>query len=239
MDAFLACRVVPLDKIPGLRPVGLGEVLHRIAGKEVVTHIRTEIIKPVGTKQVCAVKEAGCKSIIHAMYPMHEDETWEGTLLVYASNAFNSINRNFFLHNVTIICPAISMYVKNCYSLHSQLFIKGANKIRFCEGATQGDPIPIVAYTIAIILMILKIVDITSKIDDSTETAAYVDDVTAARKFIQLKNYCKTLCMLGPRFGYYPEESKSWLIVRKKVSNAYSRSSKTLESKPHLNVNII
>ena len=116
---------------------------------------------------------------------------------------------------------------------------KGANKIRFCEGATQGNPIAIVVYTIAIVSMILMIVDIASKIDDSTETAAYVDDVTAARKFIQLKNYCKTLCMLGPRSGYYPEESKSWLIVRKKVSNAYSRSSKTLESKPHLNVNII
>ena len=239
MDAFLACRVVPLDKIPGLRPVCLGEVLRRIAGKVVVTHTRTAIVTSVGTLQVCAGQEAGCESIMHAMHPIYEDETCEAALLVDASNAFNSINRNFFLHNVTIICPAISMYVKNCYSLHSQLFIKGANKIRFCEGATQGDLIAIVVYTIAIILMILKIVDITSKIDDSTETADYVDDVTAAGKFIQLKNYWKTFCMLGPRFGYYPEESKSWLIVRKKVSNPYSRSSETLESKPHLNVNII
>ena len=60
-------------------------------------------------------------------------------------------------------------------------------------------------------------VDITSKIDDSTKTAAYTDDVTAAGKIIQLKNWWKTLCMLGPKFGYYPEASKSWLLVKEKV----------------------
>ena len=64
-------------------------------------------------------------------------------------------------------------------------------------------------YAIAIVLMILLIVDITSKTDDSTKTAAYADDVTAAGKIIQLKNWWKTLCMLGPEFGYYPEASKS------------------------------
>ena len=94
-------------------------------------------------------------------------------------------------------------------------------------------------YAIAIIPMILMIVDITSKIDDSTKTAAYADDVTAAGKIIQLKNWWKTLCILGPKFGYYPEASKSWLIVKKKLNNAHSRSSKTLQSKSQLKVNVI
>ena len=80
----------------------------------------------------------------------------------------------------------------------------GENEIRSCEGATQGDPIAMAVYTIAIIPMILMIVDITSKIDDSTKTAAYADNVTAAGKIVQLKNWWKTLCMLGPTFGYYP-----------------------------------
>ena len=71
------------------------------------------------------------------------------------------------------------IYIKNCYSLHSQLFIIGGNKIRSCEGTTQGDPIAMAVYAIAMI------VDITSKIDDSTKTTAYADDVTAAGKIIQ------------------------------------------------------
>ena len=53
-------------------------------------------------------------------------------------------------------------------------------QIRSYEGTTQGDPIAMVVYSIAIIPMILMIVDISSKIDDSTKTAAYADDVTAA-----------------------------------------------------------
>ena len=151
------------------------------------------------------------------MQTIYKDETCEAVLLVDASNAFNSINRNVFLHNVTIIYPAIAVYVKNCYSLHSRQFIIGGNEIRSCEGTTQGDPIAMAVYAIAIIPMILMIVDITSKTDDSTKTAAYADDVTAAGKIIQLKNWWKTLCILDPKFGYYPKASKPWLIVKEKA----------------------
>ena len=92
----------------------------------------------------------------------------------------------------------------------------GGNEIRSFEGTTQGDPIAMAAYDITIILMILMIVGITSKIDDSTKTAAYADDVTAAGKTIQLKNWWRTLCMLGAKFGYYPEASQSWLVVKER-----------------------
>ena len=47
--------------------------------------------------------EAGCESIIHAMHSIFEEESSEAVLLVDASNAFNSVNREAFLHNVSII----------------------------------------------------------------------------------------------------------------------------------------
>ena len=68
LEAFLACRLIPLNKNPGLRPIGIGEVLRRIAGKVVATHFRTKIVISVGSLQVCAGQEAGCESIIHAMH---------------------------------------------------------------------------------------------------------------------------------------------------------------------------
>ena len=206
LEAFLACQLIPLDKNPGLRPVGIGEVLCRIVGKVVITHFRTEIVISVGSLQICAGQEAGCESIIHAMHA-----------IVDASNAFNSINKNVFLHNITIIFPAIAIYVKNFYCLHSQLFIIGGNEIRSCEGTTQGNPIAMAVFAIAIIPMTIMIVDFTNNIDDSTKTTAYADDVTAAGKIIQLRNKWKTLCMLGSKFGYYPEASKSWLIAKEKA----------------------
>ena len=143
------------------------------------------------------------------MQETYEDETCEAVLLVDTSNAFNSINRNVFLHNVAIICPDIAVYVKNCYSLHSRQLIIGGNEIRSCEGTTQGDPIAMAVYAIAIVPMILMIVDTTSKTNDSTKTATYADDITATGKIIHLKSWWKTLCILGPKFGYYPEASKS------------------------------
>ena len=112
---------------------------------------------------------------------------------------------------------SVAIYVKNCYSFHPRICIIGGNEIRSCEGTSQGDPIAMTVYAIALIPMILMIVDITNTIDDSTKTAAYADDVTAAGKIIQLKNWWKALCMLGPKFGYYPEDSKSWLIVKEKA----------------------
>ena len=62
LEALLACRLIPLDKNPGLRPIGIGEVLRRIASKVVVSHIREDIISAVGSLQVCAGQEAGCES---------------------------------------------------------------------------------------------------------------------------------------------------------------------------------
>ena len=58
LEAFLACRLIPLDKNPGLRTNGVGEVLRRIVGKVVVTHFRTETVTSVGSLQVCAGQEA-------------------------------------------------------------------------------------------------------------------------------------------------------------------------------------
>lgn len=56
--------------------------------------------------------------------------------------------------------------------------------------------------------MILMIVDITSKIDDSKKTGTYTNDVTAVRRDNQLNNWRK--------FEYYPEASKTCLYVKEK-----------------------
>ena len=40
LEVFLACRLIPLDKNPGLMPKGIGEVLRRIAVKAVIRTLR-------------------------------------------------------------------------------------------------------------------------------------------------------------------------------------------------------
>ena len=43
LEPFIACRLIPLDKNPGIRPIGVGEVLRRIVGKVVSHHCNEEI----------------------------------------------------------------------------------------------------------------------------------------------------------------------------------------------------
>ena len=46
LESFLACRPIPLDKKSGLRPIGLGEVLRRIAGKAIMMLFKNDINMP-------------------------------------------------------------------------------------------------------------------------------------------------------------------------------------------------
>ena len=128
-------------------------------GKVVTRTLREDIVSSVGSLQTCAGHEGGCEAIIHSMRSMFEDESCEAVLLVDASNAFNPINRQVFLHNIAIICPSIATYVKNCYNTRLRLFVTGGIEITSDEGTTQGDPIAMAVYAIAIIPLIILLVD--------------------------------------------------------------------------------
>ena len=40
LSAFIACRLIPLDKRPGVRPIGICETVRRIVGKAVMSIVR-------------------------------------------------------------------------------------------------------------------------------------------------------------------------------------------------------
>ena len=64
-----------------------------------------------GSLQVCTGQEPGAEAAIHAMHDIYNDEHSKAVLLVAAENAFNSISRNVMIHNISVVCPAISTYV--------------------------------------------------------------------------------------------------------------------------------
>ena len=101
-------------------------------------YVREGIISAVGSLQVCAGQEAGCKSFVHATHEIYEDQSSAAVLLADASNAFNSINRNAFLHNITIICPPLARYVQNCYYANTRLFIIVDGEIQSMGGDNTG-----------------------------------------------------------------------------------------------------
>ena len=150
LEAYTACRLIPLDKNPGVRPIGVGEVLWRIIGKAILSVIKPEILSSAGNLQLCAGQAGGCEAAVHAMSDIFEEEETDALLLVDADNAFNSLNRRVLLHIIQYLCPPIAIYIRNCYSVQSRLFVLGGTEISSSEGTTQGDPLAMPVYAIGI-----------------------------------------------------------------------------------------
>ena len=158
LDAFTACRLVALDKCPGVRPIGIGEVVRRIIGKAVLAVTGPHVREVTGALQVCAGQRGGSEAAVHAMRHVFQDTNTEAVLLVDATNAFNSLNRQVALQNVLHLCPSIAPAIVNTYTYRAdaQLFVDG-EVIYSSEGTTQGDPLAMVMYAIATLPLIHKL----------------------------------------------------------------------------------
>ena len=144
----------------------------------------------------------------------------QAIFLVDAANAFNSVNRKVFLHNINIVCPSISIYVQHCYTLPSRSFIIGGTEIKPSEGTTQGYPVAMPICALSVIPLMLMVFDITyTKTNSDAKMEGYADDFSTAASISSLKHWWDTLCELGPKFGYFPEPTKFWLIVKSDCCN--------------------
>ena len=212
--ALMGCRLLPLDKNPGLRPVGVGEVLRRISGKMVVFVLRPDLQENAGDLQLCAGQQSGCEAGIHAMHDIFVDDDTHGIIQVDANNAFNTINRNVFLHNIHIICPEVATFIMNCYQKPARLFVVGGIEIQSLEGTTQGDPTAMYVYALGILPLIVVLSDI-----EKVRQSAFADDLAGGGNIDQLKRWWDLIVMMGKFIGYFAKPSKSWLIVKEQYKD--------------------
>ena len=150
LAAFISCRLIPLDKNPGIRPIGIGEVLRRVIGKSVTTLLKPEILAATAPLQAAAGLQGGVEAAIHSLRTMYEDEDTHGILLVDADNAFNRLNRKVALHNTSVVCPELYKYLVNTYRKAARLYIPNSNGLYILsqEGTTQGE-IVLLHFTLA------------------------------------------------------------------------------------------
>ena len=84
---------------------------------------KEDILNVTGYDQLCSGLEAGCESDVHAVNDLFNEADTPGFIQVYATNAFNTINRKVLLHNSKTLCPEIACYLANIYIMHARLFI--------------------------------------------------------------------------------------------------------------------
>ena len=77
----------------------------------------------------------------------------EAVLLIDASNAFNSLNRQVAFYNLQYLCPSLATIFLNTYHNDASLFIDG-HRLLSSEGTTQRDPITMAMYGISLLPLI-------------------------------------------------------------------------------------
>ena len=110
----------------------------------------------------------------------------------------------------------MAIYIRNCYSVPSRLFVLGGTEISLSEGTTQGDPLAMPVYAIGI-TPLLEMIKPESPKDITMKHVACANDLGEAGELLELRRWWDNIVLWGPKLGYNPNPSKLWLVVKPTV----------------------
>jgi hypothetical protein len=136
-------------------------------------------------------------------------------LLIDAQNGFNKLSRKAMLWTVQHWWPSGSQFSFNCYCHAAQLIIrqpysKPCSIIPSREGITQGDPLSMVLYGLALTPIIKAI----HRHAPGTVTPWYADNGAIAGTLPKIATAFALFETLSPCQSYYPEPTKSICLYK-------------------------
>ena len=123
-----------------------------------------------------------------------------------ASNTFNSLNHATTLLNVSCVCLALAPILINTYREPVSLFVHEETLLS-TDSTTQGDPLGMAMHAIGVHPLI------NSLESPHTQQVWYADDSAAGCNLKDLREWWAKLCNIGLKYGYYPNNRKSRLLV--------------------------
>ena len=110
--------------------------------------------------------------------------------------------------------PSGTQFTFNCYRHWSTLVVRDIRDesgyfLHSKEGVTQGDPLAMIAYGIGILPLIWELREAHPRVTQPW----YADDAGAGGTFADVQAHFQDLQAWGPVRGYYPEPTKSILVV--------------------------
>ena len=180
--------------------------------KSICLITRNDAESVYGSVQHCASVRCGVEGAIHSASELFNNNEY-AVLTMVAHNAFNSINtcRVSLIWNIHVLWPGASRFVFNTYRGWSPLIVRGSAVTIFSrKGVVQDDPLSMFSYAVATIPQI-------KELDDPSlwRQLWFADDSSVIGDISVLKTWLDKLLVIGPHFSYYPEPSKSTLIVKK------------------------
>jgi len=147
---------------------------------------------------------------MNELFEIHRDQSigW-GVLLADAANAFNSMNCATILLHARVLWAHCAHFLFNTYKGWSEWVLKGsATLLHSKEGVTQGDPLFMFMYGVGTLPLIWSLHNPTCWMQ-----LWYADDASAGGSLLDLRDWFSLLCSRGPAFGYFPEPTKSFVVV--------------------------
>ena len=133
------------------------------------------------------------------MRSIYEYLETEAILLLDASNAFDSLNRQVASRNISLLFLSIHPILVNTYRKPSDLIV-GGTLLLSQEGTTQGDPLAMAMYALATIPLITKITA------NGCKQICYADDAASGRKLFLIRKWWQQIIDIGPKYGYHPNQ---------------------------------
>ena len=185
-------------------------MIRRIIEKCIGLVVKKDIQEAAGPLQMATVLQSGAEAAIHYMKVISDNEQTDAVILVDASNAFNSMNRNTALHNIQILCSQFSSILINRYRLLVRMIVFGSKEIVSNEGTTQDDNLTMSFYALGTITLLNYLLIASPNAKD----VCLADNISDTGTLVNLKKWPSTIISEGSKFGYYVTEDKSWLIVK-------------------------
>jgi hypothetical protein len=189
--------------------IGVGETWRRLFTKIVLRLSGTE------AKEACGIDLEGGIHEINQLWKKHEGaEDW-GFLLVDVKNTSNELRRICLLWTMRHDWPSCARFAFNCYQHFAVLVIRNQDGrstafIFSQDGMMQGDALAMAAYGLRLLPLICQLKEEFLEVRQPW----YADDAGAGGHFKDLQRLFRRLQEIGPSYGYYPEPSKSILIVQ-------------------------
>ena len=209
IDSYVNCRLIPLNKCPGVRPIGVGETFRQIIGKTIGWILKLDIQEVAGPLQTCTGLKSGAEAAVHYMQEQYRVKSSEAVILVDVSNAFNSVNRQALLRNLKILCPQFSKVAFNMYRRPCRMFVAGT-EIQSQEGTTQGDNLAMALFALGTLPLLATLADRHREVSQ----VWLADDVTASGALETLWEWWQCIITEGKKYGHHVNEGKSCVIVK-------------------------
>ena len=142
------------------------------------------------------------------LYDEFSSDGW-GFLLL---DAFNLVSRVTALWNARILWPRCSRFLFNTYRGFAVLLLRDSGEFLYSrEGVTQGDPLSMLLYAVAMMPLVNSL-----HCREQYQQSWYADDSACAGPLNSIHSWLDLLIERGPTYGYFPEPSKSVVVVASK-----------------------